>query len=543
MLHFTRGKIIAIVGICLFGLLACVPNFLSPSVLESYPNFLPKSGINLGLDLQGGAHVLAGMDTEELRRDWLDKIRDQARGAMLKEKLGFQSVGIAQGGVVVRLLKAEDLDAAFKALRGLAQPISGADITGSGALDLDITREGTDAVLLKPTAPGTVARVTAAIGSAVEIVRNRCDPGGNKEMVIQRQGTDRILLQAPGIEDVKVIEPCFDVAKLTFHLVHPTMSVEEARAGRIPPGYKILPSRDGGEELIETRSSVTGEQLVDAQPGFDQRTNEPIVSFRFNQSGAKTFGKLSSENTGRRFAVVLDNKVITAPRINEPILGGTGQITGNFQIAEANNLATNLRSGALPAKLSIVEQRVVGASLGADSIKAGKQAAAIGFLAVVAFMTFAYGLFGFFAVIGAALHVMLVFAIMSMMGSTLTLPGIAGIVLTIGMAVDANVLIYERMREELRNGKTTIMAIDQGFERAFATILDSQSTTLIAGVVMFMLGSGPIRGFAITLSLGILTTIFTAFTITRLLVWWWLKVQKSKTKMAPPLSFKPARQS
>ena len=541
MLHFTRGKIIAIVGICLFGLLACVPNFLSPKVLESYPNFLPRTRINLGLDLQGGAHVLAGMDVEELRRDWLDKVRDAARAAMLREKLGFQSVGIAQGGVVVRLTKAEDQDAALKALRALAQPISGVDLTGSAALDIDVARESADAISLKPTAAGMQARVTGAIGSAVEIVRNRCDPGGNKEMVIQRQGSDRILLQAPGIEDVRTIEDCFKVAKLTFHLVHPTMSAEEARTGRIPSGYKILPSRDGGEELIESRSTVTGEQLVDAQPGFDQRTNEPIVSFRFNQSGARTFGKLSSENVGRRFAVVLDDKVITAPRINEPILGGTGQITGNFQVAEANSLATNLRSGALPAKLTIVEQRVVGASLGADSIKAGQRASIIGALAVVVFMTFAYGLFGVFAVIAVGLNVLLIVAVMSLLGSTLTLPGIAGIVLTIGMAVDANVLIYERMREELRNGKSTIAALDAGFDRAFATIIDANLTTLVAGIVMFWLGSGPIRGFAITLSLGLMTTVFTAFTVTRLLVAWWLSRQKDR-KIAAPLSFKPVRQ-
>ncbi|MEQ1616381.1 MAG: protein translocase subunit SecD [Hyphomicrobiaceae bacterium] len=540
MLHFSRGKVIAILAVCLFGFLACLPNFLAQSTLDKLPNFLPKQKINLGLDLQGGAHVLAGMDVDELKRDWLEKIRDSVNAALRKDSVPRASVGIAQGGVVVRLNKPEDMDAAWKSLRDLPQPIAGADITGSSARDLEVTKQGNDAVLIKPTEAGTIARVSSAISSASEIVRNRCDPGGNKEMVVQRQGADRILLQAPGIEDIKVIEPCFDVAKLTFHLVHPTVSVDEARTGRVPPGYKILPSRDGGEELIESRSQVTGEQLTDAQPGFDQRTNEPIVSFRFNQSGARTFGKLSSENVGRRFAVVLDNKVITAPRINEPILGGSGQITGNFGVAEAASLATNLRSGALPAKLTIVEQRVVGASLGADSIKAGQRAAMIGTLAVVGFMTFAYGLFGVFAIIAVALNVLLVIAVMSLIGSTLTLPGIAGIVLTIGMAVDANVLIYERMREELRNGKTTIAALDAGFDKALSSIVDANLTTLIAGIVMFWLGSGPIRGFAVTLSLGILTTVFTAFTITRLLVAWWLHRQTDR-KIAPPLSFKHAR--
>jgi protein-export membrane protein SecD len=541
MLHFTRSKVLSILATCLFGLLACLPNFLPQKTLDSLPNFLPKSAIKLGLDLQGGAHIMAGMDVEELRRDWLDKIRDAANGALRKDNIARTSVGLAQGAVLVRLTKPEDLEAAFKALRALAQPIAGADLSGSGALDIDVARDGADAVSLKPSTAGMTARTTAAIGSAVEIVRNRCDPGGNKEMVVQRQGSDRILLQAPGIENVKEIEPCFDVAKLTFHLLHPSIGVEEAR-GRVPTGFRILLGRDGAEYLVENRSQVTGEQLSDAQPGFDQRTNEPIVSFRFNQSGAKTFGKLSSENVGRPFAVVLDNKVITAPRINEPILGGSGQITGNFTVAEANSLATNLRSGALPAKLTIVEQRVVGASLGADSIKAGQRAALIGALAVVGFMTFAYGLFGVFAVIAVALNVLLVVASMSLLGSTLTLPGIAGIVLTIGMAVDANVLIYERMREELRNGKSTIASLEAGFDKALSSIVDANLTTLIAGIVMFWLGSGPIRGFAVTLSLGILTTVFTAFTITRLLVAWWLSRQKDR-KVATPISFKPVRQT
>jgi len=542
MLHFSRGKVIAILAICLFGLLACLPNFLAQSTLDKFPSFLPHTKINLGLDLQGGAHVLAGMDVDELKRDWLDKIRDQVNAALRKDNVPRASVANAQGGVLVRLAKPEDMDAAYKALRTLPQPIAGAAITGSTALDLDVTKQGNDAVLVKPTEPGIVARISSAISSASEIVRNRCDPGGNKEMVVQRQGSDRILLQAPGIENIKEIEPCFDVAKLTFHLLHASMNVEEAKAGRVPPGYRIIPGRDGSEYLVESRSQVTGEQLTDAQPGFDQRTNEPIVSFRFNQSGARIFGKLTSENVGRPFAVVLDNKVITAPRINEPILGGSGQITGNFSVPEATSLATNLRSGALPAKLTIVEQRVVGASLGADSIKAGQRAAMIGTIAVVVFMTFAYGLFGGFAIIAVALNVLLVIAVMSLIGSTLTLPGIAGIVLTIGMAVDANVLIYERMREELRNGKSTIAALDAGFDRAFATIVDSNLTTLIAGIVMFWLGSGPIRGFAITLSLGIVTTVFTAFTVTRLLVAWWLSRQKDR-KVATPISFKPVRQS
>ncbi len=539
MLHFSRTKIYAILAICLFGLLASLPNFLSQSTLDRFPNFLPKSKINLGLDLRGGAHILAGMDTEELRRDWLEKIRDQVNSALIKDNIA-RNTSIVNGAVSVRVTKPEDLEPAFKTLRSLPQPIAGAALTGSTAVDFDVTRDGTDGVVIKPTTAGMIARVSSAISSASEIVRNRCDPGGNKEMVVQRQGADRILLQAPGIENVKEIEWCFDVAKLTFHLLHPSISPEDARA-RIPAGYKILQGRDGGEYLVNNRAPVTGEMLTDAQPGFDQRNSQPMVTFRFNRQGASIFGKLSSENVGRPFAVVLDNKVITAPVIQTPILDGSGQITGSFTVEEAGSLATNLRSGALPAKLSIVEQRVVGASLGADSILAGQRAAIIGALAVIAFMTFAYGLFGIFAVIAVALNVLLIVAVMSLLGSTLTLPGIAGIVLTIGMAVDANVLIYERMREELRNGKSTVAALDAGFDRALSTIVDSNLTTLVAGIVMFALGSGPIRGFAITLSLGIFTTVFTAFTVTRLLVAWWLSQQKDR-KIATPISFSPARQ-
>jgi protein-export membrane protein SecD len=539
MLHFTRGKILGIVGTCLFGLLACLPNFVSDATLAKFPRFLPQSRIALGLDLQGGAHVLAAMDTEDLRKDWLQKLREQARDALRKKQLPAPAaVGNAQGGLLVRLAKPEDQAAAYDALRQLASPVAGAALTGSSALDLDVRREGNDGVLITPTEAGTIARITQAMGSAVEIVRNRCDPGGNKEIVVQMQGRDRLLMQVPGVEDTNKIKPCFDIAKLTFHLVHPSTSVEDARA-RMPPGYMILDGKEG-EMVLEQRPIVTGEMLVDAQQSFDQNGVEPVVSFRFNQDGARRFGKATSENVNRPFAVVLDNKIITAPRIITPILGGTGQITGNFSIESANALATNLRSGALPAKLTIVEERVVGASLGADSIQAGKRAALIGFGFVIAFMTFAYGLFGLFAIAAVALNVLMIFAVMSLIGSTMTLPGIAGIVLTIGMAVDANVLIYERMREELRAGKTTIAALDAGFDRALATIVDSNLTTLVAGLVMFALGSGPVRGFAVTLSLGILTTVFTAFTVTRLLVWWWLKAQGT-SKVASPLSFKAAR--
>lgn len=338
-----------------------------------------------------------------------------------------------------------------------------------------------------------------------------------------------MLVQFPGLQNTTQLKDLIgQTAKLNFHEVHPTISAEEAKSGRPPAGFRLYPSgeNDGLSYLLRETPIVRGDQLVDSQPGFDQRTNEPIISFRFNQAGARAFGRFTQENVGRPFAIVLDDKVISAPSIREPILGGTGQISGSFTVESATNLAIQLRSGALPAKLTIVEERTVGPSLGADSIEAGKLAGMIGGLATIAMTIAAYGTFGIFAVVGLLVHGLLTVAIMTVLGSTLTLPGIAGLVLGIAMAVDANVLIYERIREEIRAGKTPIAAIDAGFTRAFITIADSQLTTLACALVMFWLGSGPIRGFAVTLTIGICTSIFASVTVVRLIAWYWLRTTK-----------------
>ncbi len=542
MLHFTRLYTLAILGICLLGLLIPIPNFMSKQSYDALPSWA-QHRIGLGLDLRGGAHILVAMDLEELKKDWLDRIIDQVRGKLREQKLGYTSLGKAGGGVQVRLLKPEEMEPALKAVRSLVQAVGGGTMALGGNPDLDIQSSADNVITITPTEPAMTERASQAIATAVEIFRNRIDPGGIKEVAVQRQGRDRILIQAPGVEDTTEIKTLItQTAKLTYHLLHPTQSAEDviAAGGKAPSGYEILPSdpRQGEryantKYLVDKKIMLTGEDLSDAQPGFDSRTNEPVVNFRFNQRGAKIFGKISTENVGKPFAMVLDGKVISAPVIREPILGGTGQISGNFTVQDANSLAILLRSGALPAKPTVVEERVVGASLGQDAIDAGKRAAIIGMIGVAIFMILAYGLFGVFAVIGAAMHVVLVIAIMTLLGSTMTLPGIAGIVLTIGMAVDANVLIYERIREELRNKKTPIAALDAGFARAYGTIIDSQLTTFIAGMLMFWLGSGPIRGFAVTLTLGIITTVFTAYTITRLLTAWWLQAQKTKKIEAP----------
>jgi preprotein translocase subunit SecD len=345
--------------------------------------------------------------------------------------------------------------------------------------------------------------------------------------VIQRQGADRILIQVPGLGDpTDLIKLLGKTAKLEFRMVDQSMTPEQALAGRPPPESEVLygTKAEGGRPyLIEKRVVVSGGDLVDAQPAFDQRTNEPVVTMRFNASGARRWAQATTENVGRLFAIVLDNEVISAPVIREPIIGGSSQISGSFTVQSANELAILLRAGALPAPLTVIEQRVVGAGLGQDSIEKGTRASYYGALLVAIYMISAYGLFGIFAVVAVAFNVAMIFGVLSMLNATLTLPGIIGIVLTIGIAVDSNVLIYERIREEIRTGRSAISAIDAGFTRALATIMDSNITTFIAAAVLFFIGTGPVRGFAVTFGIGIVTTVFTAFTLTRLMVSYWVR--------------------
>jgi preprotein translocase subunit SecD len=539
MLHFVRWKQIAIVLSVVLGIVLVIPSFFAKETVANWPWFFPRAQINLGLDLRGGAHLLLSMETAEVRKDWLETLRDDARKRLRDAKIAVTGVGISNNAVQVRLAKAEDGDAALKELRPLSQQ-TGDLIRGFAGRDLEMRKEGS-VIVIAPTEAGLQQRITDAISAAIETVRRRVDFTGTTEAQIVRQGSDRILVQVPGLLDTAPLKELIGkTARLTFHEVHPTISAEEAKKTRPPTGYRVWPGsdREEGDQLLRETPVVRGDELKSAQPAFDQQTHEPIIAFTFNGAGARKFGEFTKTHVGRPFAIVLDDKVISAPVIRDAILGGSGQISGSFTVETANQLAIQLRSGALPAKLTVIEERVVGASLGQDSIDAGKLAALVGGFAVAFFMIFAYGLLGVFAVIGAAIHVMFVLAIMAVIGSTMTLPGIAGIVLTIGMAVDANVLINERIREELRGGRTPISAIETGFTRAYGTIIDSQLTTFIAGLVMFWLGSGPIRGFAVTLTLGIMTTVYTAFTIARLLVVWWLATQKTR-KVEAPLTYKP----
>jgi preprotein translocase subunit SecD len=439
---------------------------------------------------------------------------------------------VIRGNTIEVHIRESDLEQGLTKLRELAAPVGGL-LGATTQRTVEIASPGGGLVQLTVTEPAIVARMRQVVDQSIEIINRRVNQIGTVEPLIQRQGTDRILVQVPGLQDPRRLEEILGrTAKLEFRMVDTSMSVEQALQGRPPPDSEILygPEKEGKmPELIEKRVLVAGGDLTDAQPGFDQRTTEPIVQFRFNSSGARKFAQATQENVGRRFAIVLDNEVISAPVIREPITQGSGQISGSFTVQSANDLSVLLRAGALPAKLSIIEERTVGPGLGQDSIEKGKIAAVAGSLMVVIFMLATYGLFGLFANVAVAINVGMIFGLLSLLGATLTLPGIAGIVLTVGIAVDSNVLIYERIREEVRNGRTPITAIDAGFTKALATILDSNITTFIAAAVLFFIGTGAVQGFAVTLGIGIITTVFTAFTMTRLIVAYWVRWQRPQT--------------
>ena len=534
MLHFQKWKLILVFGVVLAGFIFAIPNLLPASTLAKLPSWLPHEQVNLGLDLQGGAHLLYQIDEKELVDDWLGTIRGDVRETLRSNRLGYTDLqqNVASRTVSVRIREAAQVDKAYDELKKLAVPIGNQVFGGFSGYDLDVERNGSDGISINVTDAGLNNRISAAIQASIETIRRRVDAFGTTEPSIQRQGRNRILVQVPGVSDVQRLKALIgETGKLEFKLVDPNANgAEVAASKKVPPGDELVYSdRDPPVPyVLKEQVLVSGESLVDAQPGFDSRTGEPVVTFRFDSAGAKRFGRVTQDNVGLPFAIVLDNKVITAPVIREPILGGTGQISGNFSVQEANDLAILLRSGALPAKLSVIEERTVGASLGADSIESGKKAAIAGLLLVVAFMFLAYGLFGLFANIALLVNVVLIFAILSLMGATLTLPGIAGIVLVIGIAVDANVLINERIREEIRAGKSPFAAVDSGYSRALTTIIDSNVTTLIAVLVLFWLGSGPVRGFAVTLTVGIITSMFTAVTVTRMMVAYWLRWARPK---------------
>lgn len=531
MLYFSRWKTIGIWAVVLLGLLFALPNLFPQSVLAKLPDWLPKKQMTLGLDLQGGSHILLKIEPNDLIKDRLDTSRDEIRTLLRDAKIGYTGLSGSGKVVQVRIRDANQVAPAKEALKQLVAPISSGLFTGGSVVEMEQDEPEPGLLRYTMTDAGIKYRTSTALQQSIEVVGRRVNELGTTEPVVQRQGDDRILVQVPGLQDPQRLKDILgQTAKLTFQMVDQTMPVQDALNGRPPAGSTIMNSQDEPPVpyLIENRVIVAGENLVDAQATFDSRTNEPVVSFRFDAKGAARFGQATQQNVGKLFAIILDNKVISAPQIREPILGGTGQISGNFTAQSANDLAVLLRAGALPATLTVIEERTVGPGLGQDSIDAGKMSSIVGSILVVVFMVAAYGTLGWIANIALIANVAMIVAILSLVGATLTLPGIAGIVLTVGMAVDSNVLIYERIREERRAGRSIVQSIDTGFQKALATILDSNITTLIAAVVLFFLGSGPVRGFAVTLAVGIVTTVFTAFTLTRWLVAVWLRRAKPK---------------
>ena len=524
MVYFAKWKVVVVLAVCVLGLVFAAPNFLSQQQAEALPAWLPHKQISLGLDLQGGSHLLLEVEVAAVVRERLETLVDSVRSTLRKARIRYRGLGAEGQSVSVTIIEPESRDAALRLLR---------------PLDADTALEAGDGGRLTLTLTETALRdrKSAAVAQSIEIVRRRIDETGVREPTIQRQGEDRILVQLPGVDDPERVKRLLGkTAKMTFHLVDNKTSVAEALAGRVPPGSRLLASADetgaGGRPsmvLVRKRVMVSGENLTQAQQGADGRTGEPVVVFRFDSVGAKRFGEVTAKNVGRPFAIVLDGKVISAPVIREAILGGSGQISGNFTFQGAQDLALLLRAGALPAPLTILEERTVGPGLGADSIAAGKVASIVGMVLVVAFMVAAYGLFGLMTDVALAVNIVLIFAVLSVLQATLTLPGIAGIVLTIGMAVDANVLVFERIREEVRAGRTPISAIDAGYSRAMTTIIDANVTTLIAAVLLYSFGSGPVRGFAVTLAIGIVSSMFTAIMLTRLLVVAWLRRTRPQT--------------
>jgi preprotein translocase subunit SecD len=530
MLYFTRWKALAIVLTALIVCLCAVPNFFPEATVKTWPKWAQRHLV-LGLDLQGGSHILLEVDSNSVKKDKLEQVRDDVRRALREAKIGYTGLAVRNDNVEVRISKETDVQNALTKLRELSQPLGGL-LGSSGQRSLEISDAGGGLIRLNVPPAAITERVRQSVEQSIQIVERRVNELGTVEPLIQRQGVDRILVQVPGLQDpTRLKELLGKTAKLDFRMVDQTVPPDQAQQGRVPPDSEVLMSSTSPKTpyVIKKQVLVSGGDLTDAQPGFDQRSGEPIVSFRFNTSGSRKFAQATSENVGQPFAIVLDNEVISAPVIREPITGGSGQISGSFTVQAANDLAILLRAGALPAPLTIIEERTVGPGLGQDSIEKGELAAYVGSIMVIVFMLVTYRLFGVFANIAVAINVAMIFGVLSLLNATLTLPGIAGIVLTVGIAVDSNVLIYERIREELRGGRNAISAIDAGFKRALSTILDSNITTFIAAAVLFYIGTGPVRGFAVTLGIGIITTVFTAFTLTRLIVAGWVRWKRPHT--------------
>ena len=550
MLQFSLTKKILIWVVVAVGFLFAMPNgfysrvesvndarmqlengYTNPEIVKTasnWPSFLPSSLVNLGLDLRGGAHLLARVRVDQVYEARMDAYWPEVRNALRKERAIIGTIRRVDGenyDLRVRISEPDKLERAVEVITALARPVT--TLSGAGSKDIIVSSQD-DMVIIELSEAEKIATDTRTMEQSLEIIRRRVDEAGTREPTIQRQGTDRVLIQVPGIGSAEELKSIIGkTAKLTFHkVIQRTSNSDE----RIKTRQLLLPAQDdeGVYYVLDKTPVINGDHLTDAQPAFDQN-NRPAVSFRLNTSGARIFGQYTAENIGTPFAIVLDKEVVSAPTIQSHISGGSGIITGQFGVEETTLLSIQLRAGALPAELEYLQESTVGPDLGQDSIDAGTLACIVAFIAVLAFMILSYGLFGLFANVALIINVALIFAVLSIISGTLTLPGIAGIVLTVGMAVDANVLVFERIREELKKSKNPRKAIELGYERAFSAIIDANITTLIAAVILLIFGSGPVKGFAITLGIGIVTSVFTAIWVTRLLISIWIDRKRPKT--------------
>jgi len=540
MLQFTKTQTAGILGLVVLGLIFAIPNFLKEETVNALPGFLPKSTINLGLDLQGGSYLLLGVDTEKVIDDRMRSIMSDIRREMRpnrgagRERISIDSLSYddASGEISLRVAEAQDFDAARERARDVTR--GGAGALGLGIRPYTVSADG-ERIVIAMTPEAERQFSTDAVRDSIEVVRRRIDPAGNKEVMIAPQGIDRIIVQVPGDDDPEALKAIINrTGQLTFHAADLTVNPADAASGLLPPGRILVPhaefSGPGQPPMVLVEDpEITGDMVTTASASQNPDGAAFQINFEFDNRGARRFADYTRNNIGAVFAIVLDNEIISAPTIQSAITQGSGRITGDFSPQEATQTALLIRSGALPAELETLEQRSVDPSLGADSVRAGAMALVIGFCAVIIYMVISYGRFGIYADMALIANVILIAGALSLMGSTLTLPGIAGIVLTIGMAVDANVLIFERIREELLNGKAPIQAAEQGYQKAWSAIIDANVTTFLAALIMFMLGAGPVRGFAITLAVGVVTSVFTAYVLTRLFAGGYLLAKRPKT--------------
>ena len=528
MLGFPQWKVWTVLATLVLGIVFALPNFIPAATLRQFPAGIPTGTLNLGLDLRGGSYIMLEAATDDIRKQRLDTLEEIARTELTDADGGgvkFRDLGIVGNAVTLTVVDPTRLDRAVETLRKVTRPVGNL----SGQRDVEVAVVDGNRVTLTPTDAGITSATNSAMEQAVEVVRRRIDELGTREPTIVRQGDNRIVVQVPGLQDPSALKALLGkTAKLEFKLVDTDADPAEVAAGHAPPGSQVLAYSDRpGNVAVKRRAMITGDQLVDSQVSQDQN-GAPAVSFRFDATGGRRFAKATQENVGKPFAIILDNKVISDPRINEPILGGSGIISGSYTTESATQLAILLRSGKLPVELKVVEERTVAPDLGADSIRAGSLAAGTAIFAVALLMIVTYGRFGVYSVVALILNMFLIVGVMSVLGATLTLPGIAGLVLTIGAAVDANVLINERIREEQRKGRGVIQSVEVGFRDATRTIWDANSLNIIVAAIMFLFGSGPIKGFAVVLSIGIATSVFTAVTVVRLMVARWLTSARPK---------------